>query len=495
MRILGINCLNHDAAMAVVDGREIVWAAHAERYSKIKNDHYLNKEIVAEALTHGPFDKVVYYERPFSKKIRQLKAGQWSEALQIRNLPSQHLRQFGIRIDEYVDHHYSHAAGSYFTSPFTDAMVLCVDAIGEWETMTLWSARGSQMDKLESMRYPHSVGLLYSAFTQRCGLKPCEEEYILMGMSAYGKHRYRDAIYRDLIDFKTYKLKRNLHRGMGDWMPDADVMDLAASIQKVTEELLLNMWQWSTTFIPQGQRAVSRYGDQRNLCYGGGVALNCVANAVLMNQRVYDDCWIMPNPGDAGSSLGCIAASQKKHLKWRTPFLGYNIEGEYPVDALIRELTENRIVGVANGRAEFGPRALGNRSLLADPRGPEIKDVVNRIKRRQEFRPFAPAILEEDVHEYFDLPIGVKKAPYMQYTAAYTHGNDCPAILHCDGTSRVQTVNKTDNPGFYELLKAWKKHTGCPILLNTSLNIKGEPMVNDKADAKRFETKYNVRVL
>ena len=495
MRILGINCLNHDAAMAVVDGREIVWAAHSERYSKIKNDHYLNREIVAEAMTHGPFDRVVYYEKPWSKKTRQFRAGQWSEVFTSKNLPSQHLQQFGIKIDEYVDHHHSHAAGSYFTSPFSDAMVLCVDAIGEWETMTLWSARGNQMEKLESMQYPNSVGLLYSAFTQRCGLKPCEEEYILMGMSAYGKHRYRDAIYRDLIDFKSYKLKSNIHRGIGDWMPGADPMDLAASIQKVTEELLLNMWQWSTTFIPQGQRAVSRFGEKRNLCYGGGVALNCVANAVLMNQRVYDDCWIMPNPGDAGSSLGCIAASQKKHLKWRTPFLGYNIEGEYPVDALIRELTENRIVGVANGRAEFGPPTLGNITQLADPPGPEIKNLVNLSTRRPEYRPCTPAKLEEDVHEYFDLPIGVKKAPYMQYTAAYTHGNDCPAILHCDGTSRVQTVNKTDNPGFYELLKAWKKHTGCPILLNTSLNIKGEPMVNDKADAKRFETKYNVRVL
>ena len=495
MRILGINCLNHDAAMAVVDGREIVWAAHSERYSKIKNDPYLNQAIVAEALTHGPFDKVVYYERPFSKKMRQLKAGQWSEAFQTRNLPSQHLRQFGLRIDQYVDHHESHAAGSFFTSPFTDAVVLCVDAIGEWDTMTVWTGRGKELHKQDAMQYPHSVGLLYSAFTQRVGLKPCEEEYILMGMSAYGKHRYRDAIYHDLIDHKTFKLKRNLHRGLGDWMPGADPMDLAASIQKVTEEILLGMWQWSTTFIPQGQRAVSPFGYKRNLCYSGGVALNCVANAVLMNQRVYDDCWIMPNPGDAGSSLGCIAASERKHLNWKNAFLGHNIEGEYPVDALIKELTENRIVGVANGRAEFGPRALGNRSLLADPRGPDIKDLVNRIKRRQEFRPFAPAILEEDVHEYFDLPIGVKKAPYMQYTAAYTHGNDCPAILHCDGTARVQTVNKTDNPGFYELLKAWKKRTGCPILLNTSLNIKGEPMVNDKMDAKRFETKYNVRVV
>jgi carbamoyltransferase len=187
MRILGINCLNHDAAMAVVDGRDILWAAHSERYSKIKNDHYLNQAIVDEALTYGPFDKVVYYERPFSKKMRQARAGQWSEVFQTKNLPSQHLRQFGIRIDQYVDHHESHAAGSFFTSPFTDAIVLCVDAIGEWDTMTVWTGRGKQLHKQNSMQYPHSVGLLYSAFTQRVGLKPCEEEYILMGMSAYGE--------------------------------------------------------------------------------------------------------------------------------------------------------------------------------------------------------------------------------------------------------------------------------------------------------------------
>ena len=216
---------------------------------------------------------------------------------------------------------------------------------------------------------------------------------------------------------------------------------------------------------------------------------------MLANLGLFDNIWIIPNPGDAGSSLGCIAASEKQHLQWKHPFLGHNIEGEYPVDKIIKELKENKMVGVANGRAEFGPRALGNRSLLADPRGPEIKDLVNQIKRRQKFRPFAPAIMEEHVNEYFDLPTGVKNTPYMQYTAAYTHGNDCPAIIHYDNTSRVQTVSKSDNEGFYELLEAWKKETGCPILLNTSLNIKGQPIVNDVADGQAFTKKYGVKVL
>jgi carbamoyltransferase len=210
---------------------------------------------------------------------------------------------------------------------------------------------------------------------------------------------------------------------------------------------------------------------------------------------LFDNIWIIPNPGEAGSSLGCIAASQKQYLDWKNPFLGHNIKGEYPVDAIIKELEKSKICGVANGKAEFGPRALGNRSLLADPRGVEIKDMVNRIKRRQKFRPFAPAILEEDVNDYFELPTPVKKAPYMQYTAAYTHGKDCPAIIHYDNSSRVQTVSKSDNEGFYELLKAWKKKTGCPILLNTSLNIKGMPMVNDTKDGKAFTNKYGVKVL
>ena len=239
---------------------------------------------------------------------------------------------------------------------------------------------------------------------------------------------------------------------------------------------------------------IKSLGKQRNLVYAGGVALNCAANRTLANLGLFDNIWIIPNPGDAGSSLGCIAAHEKKHLNWKNPFLGYNIEGEYPIDKIIKELKENKMCGVANGRAEFGPRALGNRSLLADPRGTEIKDLVNSIKKRQKFRPFAPAILEEDVNEYFTLPKGVKNTPYMQYTAACTHGKDFPAIIHYDNTSRVQTVSKSDNQGFYELLKEWKSQTGCPILLNTSLNIKGQPIVNDIKDGKAFAEKYGVKV-
>jgi len=485
MKILGINCMNHDASMTVVDGREILWAAHAERYSRVKNDHFLNWKIVNEAMTYGPFDKVVYYEKPWLKKTRQLYAGQWGDALSYTELPSWHLDHFGIKIDEYVKHHDSHAAAGYFTSPFKEegATILTVDAIGEWETVSISTADKVWIDRKETINYPHSVGILYSAFTHRCGLKPAEEEYILMGMAAYGTPKYKDDIYEDFVHQSPFKMKKNLHRGLSDWHPEADVTDIAASIQAVIEEILADLFL-----------RASKYGS-KNLVYAGGVALNCAANRTLANLGLFDNIWIIPNPGDSGSSLGCIAASEKIHLNWKSPFLGHDIGGEYPVDAIIKELKDNKMVGVANGKAEFGPRALGNRSLLADPRGEEIKDLVNGIKRRQKFRPFAPAILEEDVNDYFDLPKAVKNTPYMQYTATYTHGKDCPAILHHDGTSRVQTVSKTDNEGFYELLTAWKKATGCPILLNTSLNIKGQPMVNDRYHADLWTHTYKVKVL
>ena len=240
MRILGINCMNHDAAMAVVDGTEIIWAAHAERYSKIKNDHYLNWEIVNEAKKFGPFNKVVYYEKPLLKKTRQFYAGQYGTALSYTEMPQWHLDHFGIVIDEYVKHHDSHAAAGYFTSPFKEAVVLTVDAIGEWDTMSISVAKGNYIKRKESVKYPHSLGILYSAFTQRCGLKPAEEEYILMGMAAYGKPIYKDQIYEDFIE-QPLKLKSNLHAGIGDWQPNADVMDLAASIQQVTEEVLAGL--------------------------------------------------------------------------------------------------------------------------------------------------------------------------------------------------------------------------------------------------------------
>jgi carbamoyltransferase len=450
--------------MAVTDGAEILWAAHSERYSKIKNDQYLNWEIVKEAMAYGPFDKVVYYEKPWLKKWRQLKAGQYKHAFDPRELPSIYLRKFNIKITDYAQHHHSHMAGGYYTAPFDDANILTVDSIGELETMTLWDNE----KLIGRQNYPISLGLLYSAVTQRIGLKPNEEEYITMGMAAYGKPKYASFM-------KEHWLKRNNHRGVPkDDIKLATDYDLAASVQKVYEDEL--------------KKIVVKHCKKINLVLSGGCALNCVANSNLKR-----NIWIMPNPGDSGSALGCIPAITKQRLNWKGPFLGTNIEGEYPIDSIIKELKENKMVGVANGRAEFGPRALGNRSLLADPRGDDVKDMVNVIKRRQKFRPFAPAILQEDVHDYFDMP--QETSPYMQFVGKCKFPKEFPAIIHADGTSRVQTVTKEDNEGFYNLLKEWKRQTGCPILLNTSLNIKGKPMVNDRKDGNDFERKYNVKVV
>jgi carbamoyltransferase len=273
-----------------------------------------------------------------------------------------------------------------------------------------------------------------------------------------------------------------MHMGVPDDFlgEDADHYDIASSSQEIVEGLIYGVIDYARYNFPN-----------ENLVYAGGVALNCLANRNLGNY--FDNIWIMPNPGDAGSSLGAAALAYGKKINWNNAFLGYNIPGTYPVRKILDELQTNKIVGVASGRAEFGPRAFGNRSLLADPRGPEIKDRVNDIKRRQHFRPFAPVILEEFTEEYFDMPKGFEKSPYMQAVARCRKPKEFPAIIHKDGTSRVQTVPK-DGSGIRQLLEEWLTLTGCPMLLNTSLNIRGEPMVNDLNDAKRFEKEYGVKV-
>jgi carbamoyltransferase len=257
--------------------------------------------------------------------------------------------------------------------------------------------------------------------------------------------------------------------------------EIASAAQTLTEQLIHNIMYKAKKLAPNS-----------NLVYSGGVALNCSANRDL--GEYFDEIWIMPNPGDAGSSLGAAALAHGGRLNWNNAFLGHNISGPYPCTDVVSELMTNKIVGVASGRAEFGPRALGNRSLLADPRGADIKDAVNQIKRRQKFRPFAPIILEEFVDEYFEMPNGFATSRYMQTTAKCLRPDEFPAIIHVDGTSRVQTVPR-DGSGIRELLCLWYTWTGCPMLLNTSLNIRGEPMVNDRADADRFEQLYGVRVI
>ena len=489
----GISGNSHDAALAVFshqpwnrDSMELLFASHAERYSGVKNDPDLNDKLIAEAREYGEPDEIIWYERPFVKTLRQLRAGQgWNYR---ENNISRYLRSYGIRAPiRYTDHHLAHAAAGFYTSPFSEACIIVCDSIGEFDTLTIWHGKEGQLKKVYKQSYPHSVGLWYSALTQRVGLKPQEDEYILMGMAAYGDpNRLFMDIYNDFVDTtgigyspKTH-FKKNLHRGCRNWRPDLvteqDMYDIAAGTQAVYEYILQNILTWAR-----------KNSSTQNLVLMGGCALNCSANRLAYNY--FDNVWIMPSPGDAGSAIGAPLAYYEQHIKWPGPYLGHNIEGEYPVEEALRELLTTGICGVASGRAEFGPRSLGHRSLLADPRRADIKDRVNDIKQRQRFRPFAPAVLAEHAAAHFTGPTG----PYMQYTSTCTDPG-LPAITHRDGTARVQTVSADQSPGFRKLLERWYAETGCPVLLNTSLNIKGRPIVNNLTDAKEFANMYKVKV-
>ena len=489
--ILGISAGYHDAAATVINSHgDIVFAGHSERYSKLKNDANLSSDLITE-LCDYEFDTVAYYERPWMHNLQQVYTGQrefgpWT----VRGALRRHLGawyQRPARRELAFGHHLSHAASGFQTSPFDRATVVVIDAIGEFDTISIYAAEytaegRASYTKLWGQRYPHSIGLFYSAVTKRLGLRPLDEEYITMGMSAYGRDSYHHVMEAVLLrDADEIEFGQNLHTGLDDeFMGSLSNEDIAASAQTLLERLIGNVMQRARDF-----------GWSTNLVYQGGVALNCLANRRL--GEYFDNIWIMPCPGDAGSSLGAAALAYGKGLHWRNAYLGHNIPGPYPVDDLVSSLLDTGIVGVASGKAEFGPRALGNRSLLADPRGKEIKDRVNAIKRRQKFRPFAPVILAELAGDYFDMPGGWHTHDYMQSVARCCQPDAFPAVCHVDGTSRVQTVGK-DGSGIRKLLEAWYAKTGCPMLLNTSLNIRGEPMVNDRADADRFETLYNVKV-
>jgi carbamoyltransferase len=480
--VLGISAGFHDAAATVIrsDG-EIVFAGHSERYSKLKNDANLSNGLISE-LCEWQYDTVAWYERPWLHNLQQIYSGQHPDsAWTTRGVLKQHLGAWYQQPAEHevsYPHHLSHAAAGFQTSPYDRATVVVIDAIGEFDTISIWGAEYDRLGKatykkLWGQRYPHSIGLFYSAITQRVGLHPLDEEYITMGMSAYGQPRY-------VAECRAL-LQDNLHIGIDPkFLSQASDEDIAASAQVLTEQLIYNIMLYARNF-----------DWSSNLVYMGGVALNCLANRNL--GEYFENIWIMPCPGDAGSSLGAAALAHGQRIHWRDAFLGHNISGQYPVDALIDHLLQYGIAGVATGRAEFGPRALGNRSLLADPRGMDIKDRVNEIKRRQKFRPFAPVILAEHVDEFFHMPRGWSDASYMQIVAQCRRPDLFPAVCHVDHTSRVQTVSDNGS-GIRRLLEAWYARTGCPMLLNTSLNIRGEPMVNDRADADRFEQLYGVQV-
>jgi carbamoyltransferase len=477
----GISGNSHDAAIAVFDKNSLLFASQTERFSGIKNDpdipanmvNYLEKQ-------YGKPKQIFWYEKPISKSLRQLWAGQgW---LFEENNIWRWLNERGISADiTYTDHHLSHAAAAYYTSCFRECVVLVVDSIGEWDTVSIWKAKDLELKKVYSRTYPNSLGLFYSAMTQRVGLKPQEDEYILMGMAAYGDpHRLKDQMYTDM--FSADGVSKNLHRGYKNWLTklnsQQDLFDIAAATQWIYEREFEKLLKIAKT-----------YTNTNNIALAGGCVLNCVANPLAY--RHFNGVWIFPNPGDSGSAIGAVLAHKKKNIRWTDCFWGYNIGGNYPVHKCLLDLMTTGIVGVANGRAEFGPRALGNRSLLADPRTLEMKEKVNTIKQRQQFRPFAPVVLEEFADDYFELDGNVSR--YMQYAVKCKKIAEIPAAVHVDGTCRVQTI-PPNNHGLRLLLEEWYELTGCPVLLNTSLNIKGQPIVNDLSGARSFEQLYDVNV-
>ena len=442
---------SHDGALAVFQDDKLVFASDAERWSRKKNDSKIPANLIEFAENNwGIPDEVYFYEDYKLKDERREFAGQ---------KPLQKI-QFKYQV-KFCDHHLSHARYGYWTSPFDDCTVLVVDAIGEWDTLTQWKVFNGEFVRQKSWRYPKSIGLFYSAMTQAAGWKPNEEEYILMGASAVKKHKIENYnIVKELWDNGA-----NFHTGINI---NFDKFEIASIAQEIYEE--------------EFKKIIDEIEDD-NLVFVGGCALNVSANRFLTQFNTFIPC----NPGDGGSAIGCVIDRKIP----ANAYLGYEIPGEYPVTEIIQELKQNHMVGVARGRAEFGPRALGNRSFLADPSLLDIKDRVNKVKGREEFRPFAPMILKEDADTYFESGI---PSPFMNTIrkAKRETIEKYPGIVHLDGTSRLQEI--TEEP-HRTLLQEWKKETGCPMLLNTSLNVKGQPIINNETEAKQFETKTGVKVL
>ena len=442
---------SHDGALAVFQDDELVFASDAERWSRKKNDSVIPDNLIKYAEDNwGIPDEVYFYEDYKLKDERRRFAGQ----------TPLHEIDFKYRLIQ-SNHHLSHARYGYWTSPFLNCTVLVIDAIGEWDTLTQWKINNGEFVKQKSWRYPKSIGLFYSAMTQAAGWKPNEEEYILMGASAVKKHKIENYNFVK----ELWNNDANFHTGINI---NFDKFEIASIAQEIYEEEF---------------RKIIHEIEDDNLVFVGGCALNVSANRFLKKFNTFIPC----NPGDGGSAIGCVIDKKIP----ANAYLGFDIPGKYPVTEIIQELKQNHMVGVAKGRAEFGPRALGNRSLLADPSLLDIKDRVNKVKGREEFRPFAPMILKEDADIYFESGI---PSPFMNTIrkAKPETIEKYPGIVHIDGTSRLQEIAEEPHR---TLLQEWKKETGCPMLLNTSLNVKGEPIVNTEEDAKNFQSKTGVKVL
>jgi len=583
VNVLGISGFYHDSAAALVSDGRIIAAAQEERFTRKKHDPRFPRNAINYCLGEGyldpsELDAVVFYDNPVASFDRALKSilsaapeseEQWVRAgvsfLGIKLFVTRYVhRALGVEAPVvFARHHLSHAASAFYPSPFDEAAILTIDGVGEWATTSIARGDGSVIDVLKEIHYPHSLGLLYSAFTSFCGFRVNSGEYKLMGLAPYGEPRYADRI-RDLIHVKpdgSYRLDMSYFGFLdGERMtnarfhdlfdgsprqPESSItrreMDIAASIQQVTEEVFLGL-----------ARHARELTGCTNLCLAGGVALNCVANGVLLREKLFDDMWIQPAAGDAGGALGAALSASYEYLDVPRPapephgdmqngsYLGpefshaevrafldrHDIPFHAIEDASQRneriasELADGKVVGFLSGRMEFGPRSLGGRSILGDPRNAESQTVMNlKIKYRESFRPFAPSVLRDKCGEYFDIDV---PSPYMLLVAPVEQGrckamdrsafdggdddllsvvrqtrSDIPAVTHFDYSARVQTVDEETNPAYHSLIEEFERQTGCAVLVNTSFNVRGEPIVCSPQDAYRcfMRTEMDVLVL
>ena len=475
--IWGASGLSHDAALAVIVRGKLVFASSSERYSRKKNDPNFNAELIADALQFGEPDVIVWYEKPFKKFLRRLLVDKRWAPYSVKET----FRMYGVEAPiQYVDHHVSHLCASLFTAPFAadKTLGLVVDSVGEFKTLSVWGVNNGEYKCIHSRGYPNSLGLFYSSITDLLGLKPQEEEYIMMGMASYGTNnylKYYEYFLENLFD-DDLNLIIDLRRGCKGLFSkeeiEANKFDIALAAQKVYESIV--------------EQVADEYLEKtgyRNLVFSGGCALNCTANSFLLAK--VDNMHIFPNPGDSGSAVGAALAYYGKTIELDNMYLGKDAGNTVDTKELAAYIRDNKMAGVIYGQAEFGPRAFGHRSILADPRVENIKDVVNEVKGREKFRPFAPMILKEHFDEVFVNVGKTTSYPYMQYTFQCRRPDLYPGIVHIDNSSRVQTVDEK-SPFVYKLLKDWYELTGCPVLLNTSLNVKGKPLLNTVNHIKEF---------
>ena len=570
--ILGISGFYHDSAAVLINDGKIIAAAQEERFTRKKHDssypfHAVEFVLRNSKLKLRELDYIAFYEKPFLKFERLLetyvayaprgfKSFSMSMPIWLReklfqkkmlfNELKNHDQNFkDINKIYFSEHHLSHAASAFYPSPFKDAVVLTLDGVGEWATTTVAKGHDNNLEILKEIHFPHSIGLLYSAFTYYIGFKVNSGEYKVMGLAPYGKPTFKNLILDNLIDLKddgTFRLNMKYFDyatglkminekflklfGQPVRDPKEDLlnqfhMDIACSIQSVTEEIILRL-----------AKSIAKESDSKNLCMAGGVSLNCVANGKILKEKVFENIWIQPAAGDAGGALGAALAVWHKELKnerflpikdeMQGSFLGPNFNDDevektlsslgaiykkFPEDELLeitaKELSQNKTIGWFQGRMEFGPRALGARSIIADPRSDKMQKNLNlKVKFRESFRPFAPSVIREDLSEWFELD---KDSPYMLLVADVNKSirremtneekklfgieqlnikrSNIPAVTHVDYSARIQTVHEETNPKYYKLLQCFKKIANCPVIVNTSFNVRGEPIVCSIEDA------------